>query len=1279
MSKNKTTFEPTQAQKNAINAQGGGIIVSAAAGSGKTRVLVQRVIKLLTGENPVSADRLLILTFTNTAATEMKMRISQAIDELIQENPANDFYRKQQLLLSCADICTIDSFCSKIVRENFFRLGVSRDFRVGTSAELYELSRRIMSDIIEEYYTPPEESSENYKEELERYESFNIMSMLMTDAKLDNDLESELLEAYNKYTAHAFPDQWLKMCIEQYNPGMKLSENKAADYLFHSLEAKITKLRDIYDNAMKYYEAVDKNRNSGKKSYTNTLDVFDSCGAFLDSIERLYSSKENDYSGLSEIVMNFSKTTIRTGSSKDEDLKAAASELNLFGKYTEEELKPYACFTEEIFRENNTKLYPVMKCLGGLLQKFDSKYFEAKKERKILDFHDLESLVLRLLYRYDEKTDEYITTDFADEIRQKYEEIMIDEYQDTNDIQENIFRAISRDEENLFVVGDVKQSIFRFREAKPILFKNRCRQSSVYNNENADFPALIVLDKNFRSREGIIDSVNFIFGLLMSEKSGEIEYDENHRLTAGAYYPEKSQPDVELHIVEHREKIISEESDSRNSDKNSDDDGINAEEENKTKTEAIYCAGLIKDIIDRGDTVYDAKEKKERKAVFSDFCILMRSVRNTAHIYSSEFEKCGIPVYTDADFDLLERYEVKAALSYLKVLNNPLSDIDMIAALMCPVFGFTPDELSQIKGVYGKNYYKKLRILSYDDTKSDEENHSDNIAGDADKDRTYAGIGNELREKCRNFLETMRKFRELSVTVTTDRLLQEFFESTGFISVMNAMPNGEFRVQNLRRFMNFVLEYENSVSGGLTGFVRHVRYLEETNNGIRVSDSTPVNAVRIMTIHHSKGLEFPICIVAGMNTKEKVDASKVKYHSELGIGLRTIDTEKLLQFNTLQFKAIHTAKGAEEKSELLRLLYVALTRPKERLIMLSTVTTKENTDEVGSEGYYKYIGSLAGKIKYNEKTGHIFPSVVMEQHTLSDWVVMCALLNGEMTQLRDDACSGAGNDIHLPSLRCNAHWKFVHADKVERRAERIRTSALTGTDDRLEKFLRERFSEKRNDISTKIPSKVSASMLAHSGSQTYYAAVSSPTFAKSGSVSPAERGTATHAFLQYANINNLYKEICETGAFEKEKKSVTEQKLMSAEQASLIIDENIIKFSKSRLFERMAGAEKLYREYRFTVSIPARLALIDGESFSDEEFGDSKSILQGSIDCIIEEDDGIVIVDYKTDRVKDTERLKEMYGVQLRLYKEAANQIFDKPVKECYIYSLHCGCEIPIE
>lgn len=1273
MSEKKVAFDPTPAQENAINANGGGIIVSAAAGSGKTRVLVQRVIRMLTGENAVPADRLLILTFTNTAAAEMKTRISQAIDELIAENPDNDFYRRQQLLLSSADICTIDSFCSKVVRENFFRLGVSRDFRIGSAAELYELKRRIMSDIIEQYYLPPEEGSEDYESKRKTYESFNILSMLMSSAKLDNDLEEGLLDAYTKYTAHAFPDLWIDKCVEQYDPGKSISESGASVYLIDKIKPLVSKLHKFFDRAMEHYEGVKEEleeklaAKKGTKSYENAMEAYKKYRDFLDRIEELYCGGEKNISAIAEMFIGFSKVRVANNANVGDSFKAASKELNGFASTVIDEISPYICYTGEIFRQNNEQLYPVMQCLRELLQKFDREYFNAKREKGILEFSDLESLVLKLLYEYDENTGEYVRTEFAKETAEKYYEIMIDEYQDTNDVQESIFKAISKNEENLFVVGDVKQSIYRFREANPTLFKRRCAAAELYDKDHQLFPALIVLDKNFRSRSGIINSVNYVFGLIMSEKSGEIEYDETHKLTTGAFYPEKEDPQTELHIIEYKKDD--------NSSESEDEDKSDEEDADKDKTEAIYCARLIKDIVDRGDTVYDAREKRMRKVVYSDFCILMRAVKNIAHIYSSELEKCGIPAYTDTDFDLLERYEVKAALAYLKVLNNPISDIDMTAALMCPVFGFTPDELAVIKKVEEKRYYKKLLYLCSEEGREEQP---------------------VLSEKCRGFIDEMKKLRELAVTLPTDKLLQEFFERTAFLSVMNAMPNGEFRVQNLRRLMNFISEYEAGTAGGLTGFVRHIRYLEETGSGIRVSDNAPVNAVKIMTIHHSKGLEFPICIMAGTNREGAKDKDKVKYHSDLGIGLHTIDMEKLLQFNTLQFSAIKKAAELEQKSELLRLLYVAMTRAKERLIILSTVTTeKTNAEENNSDDkkkkkkpsltkYRKYLNDLANKISYDADTGHISAEAVVSCKTFSDWLVMCALLNGDMHELREDACivgeaicDQPEFEVELPALKCASEWKFVHVEDVEESFVKKTAAVESVTDDRLENFLHKHFSENKNDISTRIPSKVSASMLAHRELSMQYVAYSKPAFAQSGGSSPTEKGTATHAFLQYADIKSLGEEIAQSGTFEKEKESVVVKKLMTKEQAALIIDKHISAFAESDIFRRMQNAEKLYREYRFTVNIPAEMAVSGG--ISGENIPDGcETILQGAIDCIIEEEDGIVIVDYKTDRVKDPQELADVYGLQLRLYREAANRIFDKPVKECYIYSLHCGCEIPV-
>lgn len=1248
-------FEPTKAQKNAIEAHGGAITVSAAAGSGKTRVLVQRVIRHLT-ENNIPADRLLILTFTNTAAAEMKTRISRAIDDLIKQDPDNDFYRSQQLLLSAADICTIDSYCSRIVKENFFRLGISRDFRIGSETELHELRRRLMSDLIEKYYRPPagDTESEQYRTNKQQYDAFCTLSTLLTDRKLDSDLEQQLLGAYDQYSSHTFPEQWMNNCISRYDPNGNINDSDCARYLMRRLDTYIRKLRSVFDQAQIYRSDIGTQYSlTKKKMYESALDAYESYEYLLENLEDLYSEDELDISAAADIISGFKKVNIRFGAAKDQNLKNAAALLSSFAEIVEKNMSEYAVFSNEEYRSSNKKILPVIICLKNLLEEFDDKFFSAKNEKGILDFHDLERLMLELLYEKDEQSGTYRRTDFAAELSLRYEEIMVDEYQDTNDIQESIFKAISRNETNLFVVGDVKQSIYRFRDAQPELFKKRCAAGKIYDETNPQFPALIVLDKNFRSRSGIIDSVNYVFGLLMSEDAGEIEYDETQRLTAGAIYPDKdeSTPDTEVHFIEY---------DKQDTDENSISDPAYEDDtsiENSNRAEAVYCARLISQMTENGVQVTESG--KLRKAVYGDFCILLRAVKNKAHIYAEELENAGIPACTDTEIDLLERYEVRAAAAWLKSLNNPLSDIDLTAALLCPVSGFTPDELAALKEQPGKRFYKKLRA------KADE--------------------NDSLALKCRRFIDTMRYFRTCAVTMPCDRLLSEFYEKTGFLCAVGAMRGGQQRVRNLRRFVQFAADYENGNSGGLTGFVRHIRYLEESGSGIKVSDNVPANAVRIMTIHHSKGLEFPICILAGTATSKSPMAPRINYHPTFGIGLRALDPENYIPCNTVQYTAVNAANAGEEKSEQLRVLYVAMTRAKEKLIILSTTPAGGEkiiiTDESGekltvSEKYRKRIQGLAKKCQLTEEN-RMIPYEVMSCKNYSDWITMCLLVSDKISLLRRQA----EEQIPLTVIQ-SPEIGFRYVPQLEKIENSTDTTVPESPSDALIEKLKTIFANgTNNDISTLIPSKATASTLAHKGIDPENTARMTPDFIKSDKISPTQRGTATHAFLQHMDFHAVYKEIIETGSFENAKQELIRKGLIPPEQAELIIDQDIKAFVLSPLFQRILKSENVQCEYRFTVRIPSEMAAA-GDALLKEKLKQTpsvtQSILQGSIDLLWEENDGIVITDYKTDRGKTAAQLTEMYGIQLKLYKAAAEKLFDKPVKECYIYALRSGEAIPV-
>ena len=1296
-------FEPTQAQKQAINAAGGSITVSAAAGSGKTRVLVERVIQILK-DGRSSADRLLILTFTNTAAAEMKTRISDAIEKLICEDPENENYRKQQILLGSADICTIDSFCSRIVKENFYRLGISRDFRIGSIPELYDMQMKLMSAMIDERYDIPAKDSvteEEYENAVRSAESFSLLGMILTNAKSDSGLEDSLHSLYEKYIAHAFPEDWMNKCISMYDPSVGLNGNNAAEYMFSrkkgDIAAALEEASGILKEALAYkddLEAEKKARESKKPVkpvtvFNNILGKYDLYSDYLETAIDMIGKDKVDIEAFSDLTDALEQKSISYGSSKDENVISSAKLMNSLIKIINDEVRPNVQFTPEIFRRNNELLYPVMKELGAFLKEFSDRYFVAKCEKNILDFHDLEALMLRLLYDKDADGN-IIITPFAAEMSSQYDEIMVDEYQDTNDIQESIFKAISRDDSNLFVVGDVKQSIYRFRDAKPELFNSRCSSSTLYSETEKKFPALIILDQNFRSRKSIIDSVNYVFGLLMSKASGDIEYDSMHRLTASADYPASSNTETELHIIEYKKPVRSGGDDA--SDTDDEDDDVNKEE-----TEAIYCAALIRKMIDQGYQVKDKKSGCMRRAVPGDFCILLRAVRNRAFLYANELEKLDIPSYTDTEFDLLSRYEVRAAVSYLKIMNNPLSETDMLAALLCPTTGFTPDDLVELKKVPGRCYYKKLLCIYLSGKKEDEKSEGQDAESINKEKREFI---ESLREKYRPFTELLNDLRTAAITMPVDKLLMYFFEKTGFMSVMRAMPDGENRIINLRRLLHYAESYESSASGGLTGFIRHIRSLEENSGGIKVSDSAMPDAVRIMTIHHSKGLEFPVCILAATNSKGKDDKSNINYHSGFGFGCRIIDDEKLLKFDSLQYAAVKTAVTEEEKSEMLRVLYVAMTRPKEKLIILSTVNCSDDNKDVpkdaddGKTAYNKYLAVLAGKVSYDPSVGRIDASTVRSCKTFSDMIIMCSLLNGSMQELRADAGVVSPDEYsdeeatELPLLDCNTPWKYHHCADAEEfsevirrlhRKQELKEEMSEKEDTAFTEFLKSRFAPKKMDLSTKIPTKVSASTLAHSANL-YAVALSEPSFAKTDAPSGTERGTSFHKFLQHCDLSALKHEIETTGSFEMEKSRIKNEGLMSEKQISMISDEIIKSFTADKLCERMINARALYPEYQFTVEIPGKLALkdeVDEEALAHSDT-ECNTILQGAMDCVMEEDDGIVIIDYKSDRVNDAAKLADIYGIQLKLYAEAAKQLFDKPVKGCIIYSLHKGCSVPV-
>ncbi len=1200
-------MEFTPAQQDAIDAAGGSVIVSAAAGSGKTRVLVQRVIKRLTdAESPISADRLLIVTFTKAAAAEMRLRISSEIDDMLRKEPNNEVLRRQQLLLPSADICTVHSFCGKILRENFYMLDLNRDFRIGTENELFVIKHRTMADIIEEKYASGDER-------------FKLLSELLSGAKSDVELERSLMTLYDGTIAHPFPSEWLEQASENYDPNIPINKTRFAVYALDILKSVINLIEHLLRRAD---DVICSNTafQGGKASSADTKYYY--ILGFTDRLKKALESMQ--WNEISNVVMSYSKITYRKPTGKkltvgDGEHRIVKGCFDAVDTAVSEKLIPIFGIDEQAYKEDTEQLYPVVCCMCELLAEFDNRYLEAKKERGILDFSDLEHLMIKLLYDTDEKG--HKPSAFASELSHRYDEVMVDEYQDTNEIQEKIFRAVSNNGKNLFVVGDVKQSIYRFREAEPRIFINRRNNSELFDRNSPVFPAKIILDKNFRSREGIIDSVNFVFDCLMSKEVGDIDYNDEERLKVGASYPEKDEPETEIHIIEKPAGDGTDELDEKNAD-------ISVYER-----EAYYIARLISDKISAGETVTENNEL--RPVRYSDFCILMRNLSSHAHIYCNILNRCGIPAYTDKPYSLFECYEVNIALSFLKIVDNPLRDIPMLAVLISPVAGFTPDDIAMLK-IDSEGKYLYGKIVFYAQKKD----------GDP-----------ALKSKCSDFTETITYYRNMSLTLSTDGILDLFFEKTGYIPIISAMSNGDIRVQNIHKLMNFVRDYERGTGGGLTGFIRHITYLEENGTEISAGDTAPENSVKIMTVHHSKGLEFPICILAALSSKGDGRVPAVPCHTELGFGFNSIDSENMLKFSTLQRNIIKIQLQRESKSEEMRVLYVALTRAKEKLIPVISVTSKSK------DGYAKTLEKTASLV--NVEDGKILPYCVDGASDFAQWLLMCAFVHPKIKTLREDA--GIEDIRTIPT---KANWSLVHefADIYEPEDLEVKTDEdlIIEPSEELIEFFKKRFSYfyKYSDRIS-VPAKISASSLAHNDLRLYHIAETRPAFMQEYNMTATERGTAIHNFFQYADFEKFTKNL------ESEKQRLINEGFMTEQQCSSLNDNDIYMFADSGIYSDIINSDKVLREYRFTVNIPANTA--DENSKCTEDI-----ILQGAIDCLVFMNDGIIILDYKSDKVKDISELLERYSKQLMLYKKAAEQLFELPVKKCVIYSFHCGKEIDV-
>lgn len=1176
----------TTDQRHAIECRKGSVLVSAAAGSGKTAVLVERVIRRLTDkDNPCSAEDLLIVTFTRAATAQMREKIGAAILKRLSEDPTDRHLRRQYMLLPFAKICTIDSFCNDLVRENFHALGISPDYSLLDNETAVIMKNDVCEAMLERAY---EEDSDG---------SFSGLSDMMSSGSSDEDFAKLIIKIYDISTAYPFPDLWLDSLIEEYSQPdinkscwggiIKKYVCDMLDYCVSSSNDMMTAMESDPIVADAYGAAVQSDINM----YAELREKVN-----RDWDEALEAFNTVKYMGLGRVSKGYeseTKNAVMTARKKLKDLLKKVPNIMCVssGEHAED---------VRLMRGPVTKLIELVK-------QFGREYSAEKDKMNSADFSDILHRAFNLLAVSDGRGG-YIKTDLARELSSHYVEILVDEYQDINEAQDMIFKAISADENNLFTVGDVKQSIYRFRQAMPEIFLRR--RSTTHSFESGKYPLGITLGSNFRSRVGVTSCVNYIFRQLMSTEAGELEYDDSEALNAAAKYPERDTPDCELHVV---------------TDKGNRADTLEAQ--------ARYVARYIDRTVREGKTLV-TKGGALHPASYGDFCILLRTAKNVSSVYANALSERGIPVFSPETGGFFEAAEISFILSLLRVLDNPVQDIPLAAVMLSPLFGFSAGELADIRAS------AKERLE----------------AGETEPlYRSVAASADEGDEKTAAFLKKIESLRRLSLTLSAGELVRRVCEETGFDAIAGAMPDGERRRLNIGLLCDYAEKYEAAGNLGLSGFIRFIDKVARTSGDLATAARPSENAdiVRIMTVHQSKGLEFPICILADMQHvfNERDNTESVLISSSAGLGMKRRTEDGISVYDTASRRAAVITSERMGRSEEMRVLYVALTRAKENLVMVTSVPNPE-----------KGLAKVAVECGIGERAN---PFAVLRMNNFSDLVLTALMRHPAADELRK--LSGVDVPIFLPE-KDRFKLKVVVSDSESFMTESANEQKIAAKpvffDEVCERL---DYSDPRSVLSS-VPAKRAASDGSERGINREYFASSRPAFMSSGGLTPAQRGTATHKFMQFSNYAAARADI------ESELARLVDGGFLSEDEGKAVNVSAAKRFFMSSLAERIFASDNVMREKKFAALFPAKFFYPELTGEAAEE----KIVVQGIADCVFVEDGKLVIVDYKTDTGVDAEALLDRYSAQLGIYREALSQALGMPVKETILYSFFMNSTVKV-
>lgn len=1149
----------TVPQQNAIDAKNSNILVNAAAGSGKTAVLVHRVIKMIT-EDGVPVDKLLIVTFTNAAASEMRKRISDKLREIIKNTQNNTVAKKQYSLLPGAKICTIDSFCINLVRENFYKLDIQQDFNIMDDSERMLVEDSVLDEIINSYYDSGDKT-------------FLELVELLSSAKNDDDLALTVKQINSFTSSQAFPDLWLDKACELYNPEIKLSKSFAAERIFEETQSYIDFVFELIDNSLNSLYEDDVLYDKYKKMLLSDRENFETLKASI-------STKD-----WNKIIQNINGVSFSRAPSKrdyESPSKAVVTANRDNYKSILKTIKSLYSATEEEYLDDCKKLYPLISLLCKIIKEFSTAVLEEKKRLNSYTFSDVEHFAINLLF-YMSDDGKIVKTDLANELSDNFYEILVDEYQDTNSAQDTLFKMLSNGR-NRFMVGDMKQSIYRFRLAMPQIF-NAKKQAYADFEPNGDKESYkINLDTNFRSRKDICSYVNFVFSRFMSYKVGEVDYNENERLNNGLKYKDSDIPSAALYMLEPPE------------DRDADE------------YEAEKIAEYIISKIKSGELIREGEIYRPIK--YGDFAVLMRSDKSRLPIITDIFSKYGIPTVSNNKSNLFSSNEVVILLNLLRSIDNPLLDIPLLATLMSVFYGYTPDSLAEARvNTPAKNLYTSIV------------NNSEFIA----------------------FVNDLKRYREYASSMSVESLLRTIIGETSYLSVISAMGNHEQRVLNVMKLIDIAKHFDSGENVGLTAFLRYVDAIIDNKFNVEspAVTHTDSNAVSVMTIHKSKGLEFPVCILAGASHQYNKDDLKkrVQLNSRYGIGLKVYNADTMSRYDSIQYCVLRQINEKELMSENLRVLYVALTRAKEQFV---TFYTSKKIERAVTANAKKIID------------GRVSPVSVQKTNSDGDLIVTAALLHKDGGVLRDMCHS----DIKFDALSdFDMSINVVLGDTEQKTVDEAQT-VKAELDPELLKKIKDRLSFRYDRLSlANYPSKMTASSLDDSHRNYEYLTSSKPAFLTEGNMTYAEKGTAMHTFMQYCDYDNARDDL------ETEIARLISYSYLTAEQAKVLDRGKLTTFFTSDFAKRIFGGDRVYREFKISAFVPVNE--IENIDFDD------KVLVQGIADCVFEENGELVLVDYKTDRVQSEEELLCEYKNQIAFYKYAVEKSLKKPVKQAALYSFY--------